>query len=216
MHVRSLPFALVVGAALLVSGCGEAIKRAPVPLEQSLLPATIYVPSCPPNEAFDGQSAQDWRIGNVSCTAMHGLLAKELEPVSDKVRIVDYAWSRDADRFAVEPDKTIEASIESRYRVVLRPAAASRTRTPGVTQAGRLDKDVSIWEDFAVFSAATDEQIGYASLYSMQGVGSGAEIASVMARGIMGPRCQALNKLSLRAFSHAFDGCKTFALYPVD
>jgi hypothetical protein len=220
MHVRSFSFALFAGASLLLAGCGEAIKRAPVPLEQPLLPATVYVPSCPSYEGFEGLPQRDWQAGDVSCRSMHDRLAEALQPVSDKVRIVDYAWSKEAERFEVNPDVATEASIGSRYRVVLRPAYASRMRTPGLTPArppgavGGIAKELSVWEDFAVFSAATGEEIGEASLLSMHGGAN--EIAPLIAGGIMGPRCQALNKFSIKAFSHVLDGCKTFPLYPVD
>lgn len=222
MDVRVFSFALIAGASLLLAACGEAIKRAPVPLEQPLLPATVYVPSCPAYEGLEALPRRDWEAGDFSCRAMHERLAAGLKSVSDKVRIVDYAWSKEAERFAVEPDTTTESSIGSRYRVVLRPAYASRLRTPGLTPArppgaiGGIAKELSVWEDFAVFSAATGEEIGEASLLSMDGGGGADEIAPLIAGGIMGPRCQALNKLSIKAFSHVFDGCKTFPLYPVD
>lgn len=219
MHVRS--FALIASASLFLAGCGEAIKKAPIPLDQSLLPATIYVPSCPPYEGFEGLPERDWKAGDFSCRTMHDQLALALRPVADKVRIVDYAWSKDAERFAVDPDKTTESSIGSRYRVVLRPFYASRLRTPGLSPArppgsiGGYQKELSVWEDFAVFSATTDEEIGEASLVSLHGDGA-REIAPLIAGGIIGPRCQALNKFSIKALTHVMDGCKTFPLYPVD
>jgi hypothetical protein len=220
MHTRSLLAALLVGASSLLAGCGEAVKRAPVPLDQPLTPATIYLPTCPPNEhtgLFDSRAAQDFEFGHGNCEAMGLVLTRELAPVFDKVRIVQYTPSRDADRFAVKPDKATEAAIGSRYRIVLLPAYASRTRTPGVQQYGKVEKEVSTWVDFAVFSTATGQRIGEASLYSMNGAPSGAqEIGHLIALGVKGPRCQALNKYSMRAFSHAFDGCQSFALYPVD
>jgi hypothetical protein len=222
MHVRTLAFALIASASVLLTACGEAVKRAPVPLDQSLLPATVYVPSCPAYEGFEGLSQRDWFAGDVSCRAMHDALAQALQPVSEKVRIVDYTWSKEAERFAVEPDRAVEASIDSHYRVVLRPAYASRLRTPGLSPArpkgaiGGYQKQLSVWEDFAVFSAKTDEKIGTASLLSMQGGGGAKEIAPLIARGLVGPRCQALNTMSIKALTHVMDGCKTFALYPVD
>ncbi|NII54689.1 hypothetical protein [Luteibacter sp. SG786] len=222
MQVRSFLFTLIAGASVLLAGCGEAVKRAPVPLEQSLLPATIYVPSCPPYDGFEGLPQRDWLAGDLSCRAMHERLALALQPVAGKVRIVDYAWSKDAERFAVDPDKAVESSIGSRYRVVLRPVYASRFRTPGLSPArppgaiGGFQKELSVWEDLAVFSATTDEEIGEASLVSMQGGGGADEMAPLIAGGIVGARCQALNKFSLKAFGHVMDGCKTFALYPVD
>lgn len=220
MQSRSLLAALFVGASILLAGCGEAVKRAPVPLDQPLTPSTIYLPTCPPNEhtgLFDSRAAQDFEFGRRSCEAMGLVLTRELEPLFDKVRIVQYTPSKEADRFAVEPDKATEAANGSRYRIVLMPAYASRTRTPGVQQYGKVEKEVSTWLDFAVFSTATGQQIGTASLYSMNGGPAGAqEIGHLIALGVKGPRCQALNKYSMRAFSHAFDGCQSFALYPVD
>jgi len=220
MHIRSLPAALFISASILLAGCGEAVKRAPVPLDEPLMPATIYLPTCPPNEhtaLFDSRAAQDFEVGRGNCEAMSLVLTRELEPVFDKVRIVQYTPAKDAERFAIEPDKATEAAIGSRYRIVLMPAYASRMRTPGVQQYGRVEKEVSTWVDFAVFSTATGQQIGKASLYSLNGAPSGAqEIGRLIAQGVKGPRCQALNQYSMRAFSHVFDGCQSFALYPVD
>lgn len=220
MHTRSLLAALLVGVSILLAGCGEAVKRAPVPLDQPLTPATIYVPTCPLNEhtgLFDGRASQDFEFGRGNCEAMGLVLARELEPAFGKVRIVQYTRAKGAEPFAVEPDKATEAAIGSRYRIVLMPAYGTRMRTPGVTQYGRVDKDVSTWVDFAVIATATGQQIGKASLFTMKGAPDGAqEIGHLIAQGTTGPRCQALNQYSMRAFSHVFDGCKSFALYPVD
>ena len=222
MHARSFSLALIAGASIFLSGCGEAIKKAPVPLDQSLLPATVYVPSCPAYEGFEGLPRRDWEAGDFACRDMHEQLALALQPVSEKVRIVDYVWSKDAERFSVNPDKATETSIGSRYRVVLRPFYASRLRTPGLSPArppgaiGGFQKELSVWEDFAVFSAATDKEIGEASLVSLHGGDGAREIAPLIAGGIMGSRCQALNKFSIKALTHVMDGCKTFPLYPVD
>lgn len=209
MRVRFLS-PLVAAASILLSGCGEAVREPPVPLDQPLLPATIYVPDCPTESGFLGfLGGADAAPGVATCRAMHDALVTDLRHVVDRVKLVDYKVAKDAERFAVEPDKAAEASIGSKYRIVLMPAMSSRVRS------GYMEY-VATSMAVGVFDAGSGEQIGDAGFHTNNaGLAGAEEMTRLLAKGLAGPRCEVLNIYSLRTATHKGPECTSFILHPM-
>jgi hypothetical protein len=196
-------------ALLFLAGCGPAVIKPPIPLEQSLLPATIYVPDCPSEDGFSGfMDGPDRAMGESACRAMSAALVEKARGLDGKVKFVAYKVDLKAPK-PLEPDTSVEASIGTRYRIVLRPAQSSRIRTDRISY-------VAATEMFTVLDIATGTR-GWATVEASPGGVSGAtKAAETLIAGVRGPRCEALNSFSARTAFHVLGApkCTTFMLYP--
>ncbi|MGY3231582.1 hypothetical protein ACVWWJ_003066 [Luteibacter sp. HA06] len=204
----AVPF--LTAAFLFLAGCGQAVIKPPVPLDESLLPATIYVPDCPLNdEGFLGfMGAMDRAMGESACRAMLLALADKAQGMSGEVNFVTYKVDLKAPK-PVEPDKTAEASVHSRYRVILSPAQSSRVYQDHISY-------VAANQAFSVIDTATATVVGRGSVKASPGGMPGAtDAAATLLAGLRGNRCELLNALSARTAFHALHApkCTTFALY---
>lgn len=199
----------LAAAPLFLAGCGPAVIKPPIPLEQSLLPATIYVPDCPSEDGFSGfMDGPDRAMGQSACRAMSAALVEKAQGLDGKVTFVAYKFDLKAPK-PIEPDTRVEASIGSRYRIVLRPARSSRVRTDRISY-------VAATQAFSVLDIATGTA-GWATVEASPGGVSGAtKAAEALMSGVRGPRCEALNSFSARTAFHVLGApkCTTFMLYP--
>jgi hypothetical protein len=198
---------------LFVAGCGQAVIKPPLPLDESLLPATIYVPDCPlDDDGFLGfVGAMDRAMGESACRQMGAALITKAQGMDGKVNFVNYKVDLKAPK-PVEPDKGVEASIGSRYRVVLPPARSNRVYQDHVSY-------VAANQSFSVFDTATGTLVGRGSVKASPGGVPGAtSAAETLLAGLRGNRCEVLNAFSARTAFHALSApkCTTFALYPVN
>lgn len=200
---------LLMFAVVLLTGCGPAVIKPPIPLDQSLLPATIYVPDCPSEGGFSGfMNAADGAMGQSACRAMAAALVEKAQGLDGKVKFVAYKVDLKAPK-PVEPDTSVEASNGSRYRIVLRPASSSRIRTDRISY-------VAATEMFTVLDIATGTR-GWATVEASPGGVPGAtKAAETLIAGLRGPRCEVLNSFSARTAFHVLGEpkCTTFMLYP--
>ena len=198
---------------LFVAGCGQAVIKPPLPLDESLLPATIYVPDCPlDDDGFLGfVGAMDRAMGESACRAMASALRVKAQGMDGKVNFVGYKVDLKAPK-PVEPDTGVEASIGSRYRVVLPPARSNRVYQDHLSY-------VAANQSFSVFDTATGTLVGRGSVKASPGGVPGAtSAAETLLAGLRGNRCELLNAFSARTAFHALSApkCTTFALYPVN
>lgn len=199
-------------ALMLLAGCGPALLKPPMPLEGSLLPATFYVSDCPEHVGFIG--SRDVAMGQSVCAGMLAALRDSSRRLGGGVNIISYSvGTKDAPK-PFEPDKAAEAANGSRYRVILTPAYSYRayeTTAPGArTQATWVEAS----QPFAIEDVVTGKR-GRATVPATPGALPGSTLAAnAIVEGMRGPRCEALNKFSIRAPMKAMQigKCATFAL----
>lgn len=202
-------------AFMLLAGCGAAVKQPPVPLDQPLLPATVYVPDCPHDDGFLG--AMDRAPGSEVCASMLSAMTQEALTYNDAVRVVTYKATPGAPRFTVTPDADAEVTNHSRYRVVMMPAWSSRQSAPAAPGTTMTTLGISLV--FAVVDVATGVTVGQANLSPTRGGDLGAaELAHTLLAGLRGHRCEVLNHWSFAGAVHnSFGGqtCETYTLRPL-
>lgn len=205
---------MLAAASILLAGCGAAVKQPPVPLDQPLLPATVYVAECPHDEGVFG--ALDRAPGAEVCASMRSAMDQEARAFGDAVRVVTYKPTPGAPRFTLTPDAEAEAANHSRYRVVMMAAWSSRQNAP---VAGGTLTTLGISQPFAVVDIVSGSNVGQANLSPAQGGENGAsEMARKLLAGLRGHRCEVLNRWSFAGAVHnSFGGqtCETYTLRPL-
>lgn len=207
---------LLAVALLFLAGCGPATLKTPMPLNDALLPATIYVPDCPSAESLlEALVSSDKAMGVSVCHEMDKALHAAASGFDGKVTFVLYSvGTKDAPR-TFEPDKAAEASIQSRYRVILSPASSQRVYKDAGGTKGFHYSEVEASQTLSVVEIDTGKR-GWATIAPLNGSQSGADTAAAaIMGGLRGPRCEVLNAFSFRASVHAVavGTCKTFALH---
>ncbi|UPG96160.1 hypothetical protein [Luteibacter aegosomatissinici] len=212
MRIR-LAAPLLAAALLFLAGCGPAVLKTPIPMGDALLPVTIYVPDCPVEGGFFGFiDGRDAALGLKACQDMAAALRTKSQGLQGKVKVIDYSVGTKEQPREFAPDLAAEASIGTRYRMILAPAESHRVTQDAGKYATVSSVDANL--HFSVTDTVTGKR-GWADVSAMPHHESGAlEAAGVLMAGIRGPRCESLNDWSIRTSIHKLSvgQCKTFAL----
>lgn len=186
-------------ALLLFSGPSLA-HRPKIDMAVPMAPATIYVPDCPkPRGIFGFVGASDNAMGESACKVMGTALRLQAEDLAGKVKIISYAFDAKAPEYEVRPDLAAEASIGSRYRIVLTP-----------TESYRVYKfdfyHIEAGQPFAVFDLASGKKGESRAMATPGGVKGAMEAAAVIVGLVRGADC---DQASPPTDAHEWPKCGT-------
>lgn len=206
---------VLAAASILLAGCGAPVKEPPVPLDQPLLPATIYVPDCANDGGF--LAGAESAPGREICRLMAVALMTSMSGLDGQANVTGYVSKEGRGHVGftghlqapeMTPDLAAEAHVRSKYRIVLAPASS------GFEPAGGGMRMVGTSLKFVVFDVASGEMIGDARLDTWGvGLAGALELAGPLVRGLQGHRCEVLNKFTVKTATHKSSPC-TYVLSP--
>jgi hypothetical protein len=198
-----------IAAALCLAGCGAAVRRPGVPIDQPLTPVAIYLQPClqePPKR-------DDALAGELLCRSLPFALQAELTGRKLDYRLIPASGG---DGESVTPDRAMEQSMGAHYRLIVeRPTSSLVTSAVGPDQAPySITSHLEAFVGLRIENVQSDAPVGTGLIHMLVSRDLPAAFARRIVNGLTGPRCESVNRWSLAGAFHSSFGakCESFSI----
>lgn len=195
--------------SLCLAGCGTALRRPGLPIDQPLTPVAIYFQPC----LLSVPTHSDMLAGYVLCHSLPAALEARLVAGGQKYQLIP---TLDRTGQVVTPDRAREKAMGARYRLIVERPESSRVTSPTAPGPGPqiILSHLEAFVSLRVENAKTDALLGTGLIHMPVARDLDAAFAQRIVRGLAGPRCESVNNWSLAGAFHSSFGakCESFSI----